>query len=464
MASFNKLAYIDLETTGARPTSDRITEIAIVLVDNHRVTHEWSSLVNPGTTIPPFIQQLTGISQEMVSDAPPFESLIDTIEALLADRYFVAHNARFDYGFMKNAFVRCQRPFHYNALCTVKLSRKLYPQHRRHNLDSLLERHGVSCSTRHRALDDAIVLPAIVESMINDKGLVEVERAMASQSKQVALPPNLSRDSLDNLPEGPGVYLFYGENNTLLYVGKSISIRDRVRSHFYSVMKNDREMQMAQQVHSIDSIETAGEIGALLLEAELIKKQQPIFNRRLRRNGHIYSILWDAADSGIPEIVELQQLSPAQRGNSHGLFRNRKKAVDTLRKLATDHQLCLKTMGLEKGKGSCFSYQLKKCRGACVGDESSEQHRLRLSTALLPIRFKAWPYKGPIGIKEHNPENSFEEIHLVDQWVYIGSAKNHEDVHSLLEQPHAGSLDIDIYRILQKSLSKSVDIIQLGET
>ena len=463
MTTFDKLAYIDLETTGARPASDRITEIAIVLVDKHKVTHQWSSLVNPGTSIPPYIQQLTGITPEMVVDAPPFDELIDTIETLLADRHFVAHNARFDYGFMKNAFSRCQRPFHYTVLCTVKLSRQLYPKYKRHNLDSLLERHGVSCVSRHRALDDAIVLPAIIERMIIDKGRTEVELAMASQTKQVSLPPNLPRNSLDNLPGGPGVYLFYGENDSLLYVGKSINIRDRVRSHFYSVIKNDREMQMAQQVFSIDCIETAGETGALLLEAELIKQHQPIFNRRLRRNGHIYSIHWNAEQTKTPEIVELQQLAPDQRSDGHGLFRNRKKAVDTLRKLATDHQLCLKTMGMEKGKGACFAYQLKKCRGACIGNETPEQHRLRLSTALLPIRFRAWPYKGIIGIRERHPSGAFEEIHLVDQWVYIGSAKSMEEIFSLQEQQKPGSLDIDIYRILQKSLGKSADIIQLTE-
>jgi DNA polymerase-3 subunit epsilon len=399
----------------------------------------------------------------MVATAPRFEELIDTIDELLNERHFVAHNAQFDYGFMKNSYQRAGRNFSLPVLCTVKLSRRLYPEHKRHNLDSLLQRHDLTCESRHRAMDDAMVLPAIVSSMISDKGLEQVEKAMIQQVKQTSLPPNLADGSIEGLPAGPGVYLFYGENGNLLYVGKSINIRDRVRSHFYSVMKNNREMQMAQQVCSIEHIETAGEIGALLLEAELIKTRQPIFNRRLRRNGRLYTIYWDPESRDKPDIIEVQQLETRALANSYGLFRSRKNAMDTLNKLARDHRLCLKTLGVETGKGPCFGYQIKKCQGACVGEESIEQHQLRLTTALLPIRFKAWPYPGVIGIRECHPSLDREEIHLIDHWLYLGSALNAEEVHDLLEQKVPAFLDIDIYRILQKHLRKAADIIHLTE-
>jgi DNA polymerase-3 subunit epsilon len=464
MITFEKLAYVDLETTGTRPANDRITEIAIVLVDGHQVSRRWSSLVNPNASIPPYIQNLTGITNEMVSTAPRFEELIDTIDELLNERHFVAHNARFDYGFLKNSYQRAGRDFSFSVLCTVKLSRRLYPEHKRHNLDSLLQRHDLTCGSRHRAMDDAMVLPAIVSSMISDKGLEQVEQAMAYQVKQTSLPPNLADGSIERLPEGPGVYLFYGEQGNLLYVGKSINIRDRVRSHFYSVMKNDREMQMAQQVCSIEHIETAGETGALLREAELIKTRQPIFNRRLRRNGRLYTIYWDPETHDRPEIVEVQQLEARAQASRYGLFRNRKNALDILNKLAKDHRLCLKTLGMETGKGPCFGYQIKKCQGACVGEESIEQHQLRLTTALMPIRIQAWPYPGAIGIRERHPSLDREEVHIIDHWLYLGSAVNEEEVHCLLEQQKPAFLDIDIYRILQKRLHKAADIIHLTES
>ena len=149
------LAFVDLETTGATATHDRITEIGIVEVDEDGSVREWQQLVNPGMRIPPFIEQLTGISNDMVADAPPFEAIADEALRRLHGRLFIAHNARFDYGFLKTEFKRLGVDFKANVLCTVKLSRALYPEHHRHNLDSLIERHGLHAEGRHRALADA---------------------------------------------------------------------------------------------------------------------------------------------------------------------------------------------------------------------------------------------------------------------------------------------------------------------
>ena len=356
MPTPEKLAYVDIETTGGRANRDRITEIAVVLVDNHEIVHEWSSLINPHCPIPGHIQQLTGITNDMVHDAPDFASLVDTLNDLLTDRYFVAHNARFDYGFMKNAYNSIGLAFNLPVICTVKLSRKLYPQHRRHNLDTLIQRHNITCNTRHRALADALALPRIVANMIDELGRNKVEQAMLEQSATLTLPPRLENVSLDDLPTGPGVYLFYGDNDALLYVGKSKHIQTRVRSHFSGVFKSDRKMQMVQQIEHIETIETAGEIGALLLEANIIKSRQPIYNRRLRRNGQLYGIHWHDETTPVPRIVSIDEIDPSTLGHTYGLFRSKKQIQETLRKLAADHQLCLKQLGLEKGKGACFAY------------------------------------------------------------------------------------------------------------
>src|SRR5258707_12487935 len=149
------LAIVDLETTGAHPAWDRVTEIAVVEVQEGEVVSEWSTLVNPGTSIPPAIQALTGITNAMVADAPAFEDLAADLYERLDGRVLVAHNARFDYGFLRHAFGRAGKRFRARTLCTVKLSRRLYPAHARHNLDSLIERHGLHCDARHRALGDA---------------------------------------------------------------------------------------------------------------------------------------------------------------------------------------------------------------------------------------------------------------------------------------------------------------------
>ena len=155
---FDKLVFLDLETTGTNPVSDRITEIGLVEVDaDGRATH-WSSLVNPGVGIPAFIQSLTGISNDMVRNAPTFDELAPALHDRLQGALFIAHNARFDYGFLRNAFSQAGLPFKSDVLCTVKLSRALYPQERKHNLDTLIERHQLQPGGRHRALADADLL------------------------------------------------------------------------------------------------------------------------------------------------------------------------------------------------------------------------------------------------------------------------------------------------------------------
>jgi DNA polymerase III subunit epsilon len=151
-------AFVDLETTGTRPEADRITEIGIVRVDDDaaglRVT-ERSSLVDPEVPIPPAIQALTGITDAMVARAPSFSTIANDVRDLLAGCVFVAHNARFDYGFLKHAFARLERAFSARVLCTVRLSRRLFPEADGHGLDALIARHAIAVTERHRALGDA---------------------------------------------------------------------------------------------------------------------------------------------------------------------------------------------------------------------------------------------------------------------------------------------------------------------
>lgn len=166
--NFEKLVFVDLETTGANPVSDRITEIGLVEVDAHGKATHWSSLVNPEIPIPAFIQSLTGISNEMVHRAPAFSALAEALYERLQGALFIAHNARFDYGFLRNAFSQAGFTFRANVLCTVKLSRRLYPEHNRHNLDSLIARHGLKPDARHRALADADVLWQLWQKIRSD--------------------------------------------------------------------------------------------------------------------------------------------------------------------------------------------------------------------------------------------------------------------------------------------------------
>lgn len=454
-----RLAFIDLETTGANPVRDRITEIGIVEVDGD-VVSTWSTLVNPERTIPQFIQQLTGINDAMVADAPTFAQVAAELAERLHGRLFIAHNARFDYGFVCHEFQRLGQRFRADVLCTVRLSRKLYPEHHKHNLDSLIVRHDLQIGAdRHRALTDADLIWQFWRLLQQQRDADAVIAAVRHQLQRPSLPPHLDAALLDDLPETPGVYLFHGESDVLLYVGKSINLRKRVLAHFAADVREHKEMQLAQQVRRIDWRETVGELGALLLEANLVKARQPLHNRRLRRAAELcaWQLQEVAAGDFRPRLVSDMEADFGRSDDLFGPFANKREAVNTLRKIAEAYALCPAILGLEKlsqpGR-ACFAHQTGKCRGACIGKEAIGLHSARLMAALAKLKLKPWPYSGPIGLVERDEFMDMEEIHVVDGWRYLGTAKSEDEVRELLVQAGEVRFDLDIYKLLRTHLGK----------
>ena len=445
------LAFVDIETNGGVATLDGITEVGIVEVDEDGV-REWSKLIRPEGRIPEFISRLTGITNEMVADAPRFAEVATEIYERLDGRLFIAHNARFDYGFLRNAFERAGLLLRPAVLCTVKLSRALYPEHKRHGLDSLIERHALQVGERHRALADAQLVWQFWQHIHREFDPARIDTEVARLTGHPSLPPHLDESVIDELPERPGVYLFFGENDLPLYVGKSKEIRSRVLSHFSADHGSAKEMSLSQQVRRIEWIETAGEVGALLLEASLVKARQPIHNRRLRRQLDLCA--WQLVDDGQggwrPELVYARDVLPGRQDGLFGFFSSRAAAIRALRALAEEHDLCQVCLGLEKRRAGqpCFGYQLKRCRGACTGGETHAMHGARLMMALHKLKVEPWPHPGPVGIREG------EALHVVDNWCYLGTARNEADVYALLE---AGppAFDGDIFKILQKALPRA---------
>lgn len=453
-----RLAFIDLETTGGNPVRDRVTEIGIVEIDSDRVD-TWSTLVNPERAIPPFIEQLTGISNAMVAGAPTFAELADALAERLAGRLFIAHNARFDYGFIKNEYGRLGQRFRAEVLCTVRLSRALFPQHPRHNLDSLIARHRLVPSDRHRALADADLIWQFWSLLRQHPGDAALADAVRAQLKRPSLPPHLDPELLDDLPEAPGVYLFYGDNNVLLYVGKSVNIRQRVLSHFGADTREYKAMRLTQEIRHIEWQETVGEFGALLLESRLIKDRQPIHNRQLRRSADLCSWALEERAPGDfrPRLMRGQDTDFGGSEPLFGLFATRRQATEALQKLADAHALCPVVLGLEKSTlpgRPCFAFQVHKCKGACVGQEPLAHHSLRLQMALARMRLQTWTYPGAIGLVERNDFLDVEEVHLVDGWRYLGTARSAADVDALLQQAAHVSFDRDTYKLLTTQLAK----------
>ena len=292
-------------------------------------------------------------------------------------------------------------------------------------------------------------------------------KAIRSQLKQPSLPPHLSLEQLKRLPSSPGVYLFYGENDTVLYIGKSVDIRSRVYSHFAGDHRAHKEMRLSQQVRRIDFIETAGEFGALLLEARLVKELTPIHNRQLRRTRDLYSIrLARSVKFGSkPEIVLLKDLGGNELEGLYGMFRTRRQADTALREVILAHGLCNRTLGLEKGNGACFNYQIKKCRGACVGQESLQLHEARLVTAFASMKVRSWPFIGAIGIREKSDTSDRTEIHVFNHWCHLGTVDSEDRLWEILDSSDMLPFDLDGYKILIRFLEKNrqdIDLINLS--
>lgn len=444
------IAFVDLETTGGNAIHDRITEIGIVEVGPDGVS-EWSSLVNPECSISPAIQSLTGISNDMVADAPTFSGLAKEVHMRLEGRVFVAHNARFDYGFLKQSLAREGYAFRPTVLCTVKLSRHLFPHYPKHNLDALIERHGLFADARHRALADAQLIHQFwnkVHALFQPEIL---DAALRHLTRRPALPPHLDAAMIDDLPDGPGVYLFYADSDLPLYIGKAKDIRKRVLSHFAADHSSAKEMSLAQQVRRIEYIETGGEIGALLQEAQLVKKMLPTHNRQLRRTRELCSIRLreHPAHGLLPEIVFASDLDFGRQDKLYGLFKTQREAKNVLKDLAREHRLCEGLLGLEKLRpgGPCFGFQIRTCNGACIGKEPALSHAARLVIGLSRLKLKVWPFAGPAVIREGH------EVHVIDHWSYLGSAKTEAEIWQLLETGRP-QFDRDTYRILQKASAR----------
>jgi DNA polymerase III subunit epsilon len=450
------LVFVDLETTGGNAAYHRITEIGIVRVEQGETVEEWSSLVNPECRIPPYIEEFTGISNEMVASAPRFADIAKLVFEKLqspAQRapVFVAHNARFDYSFLRVEFRRVEVCFRAKVLCTVKLSRRLFPQHPRHSLDALIERHDLTCDMRHRALGDARVLRDFWIKLRRE--LPEQALAAAAQTVLGAhrMPAHLPADLADQLPEGPGVYRFFGLDDALLYIGKSTSLRRRVLSHFAAEHSDAKEQKLARQVRRVDWLETAGELGALLREADWIKTQRPLYNRRLKPSSGDITIRI-AENTGLVEFVAIAELDPQELGRCCGVFHSHKDARKALTDIARAQRLCLKILGLEQSAGSCIGYQIGRCKGACVEQEPLVLHALRLRMALSSLTLKSWPFPGRVALRERDPQGAVD-LHVVDHWTYLGTARSEDELASLAAKAATAPFDAHVYRILVRHLA-----------
>jgi DNA polymerase-3 subunit epsilon len=446
-------AIVDLETTGGHVTRDRITEIGLLLIDGEHV-ERLSYLVNPGQPIPPFIENMTGISDAMVADAPSFSRLAPSILPLLEGRLLLAHNVRFDYGVLKNEFKRAGLSFRSEVLCTVKLSRRLYPEHYKHNLDAIIARHHIVLPARHRALADAEGVYRFILSASEELGVEKVLSTAQALIGESAPPAGLDAATYDALPDVAGVYSVFDTTGLPLYVGRASNIRRQVLAHFGC--GKQKEVQLAEQAGRIEWQETLGDFGAALLEIMQLKRLHPRLNARGRLRGETCSICLEMHADGFlrPRIVATEQLSFSPAAAHHGLFRTMRDARKALQDLATGACLCQSVLGIERvtsRKGRpCDGRAAGRCPGACIGLETADAHNARLQAAITRLSLQDWPYASAIAIVEQDKVSGEAREYVFDRWRYYGFRTPGKEE----ELREGGLLDPDLVKLLKTSLRK----------
>lgn len=271
-------AIVDIETTGSFAASNGITEIAIFVHDGEKIIDRFETLINPQKPIPHFIQTMTGITNEMVADAPAFEEVAKHIFELLNDKIFIAHNVNFDFSFLKRQLQQCGYELQVKKLCTVRLTRKVFTELPSYSLGNICRDLQIPIQNRHRAAGDALATVQLFELLLRNNAEPHILQFLKKSSKEQYLPLHLPREKIDQLPRKPGVYYFRNQKGKVIYVGKAKSIKHRVSSHFTHNGAGKQKQEFIRNVHDISYQLCGTELMAAVLEETEIKRLWPIYN------------------------------------------------------------------------------------------------------------------------------------------------------------------------------------------
>lgn len=451
-----KYAIIDVETTGLSGTANKVTEIAVVIHDGVKVVEEFHTLVNPQVPIAPYVVGLTGIDDNMVKDAPVFNEIASQLVEMTESCVFVAHNVSFDYRVIQNEFNALGISYERKKLCTVRLSRKIFPGLKSYSLGKLCSYLNIELNNRHRAKGDTDATVILFEKLLQ----LDVDNLIAGQlnkkNGETSLPSLLSKNTVDKLPAKPGVYYFKDNNGKIIYVGKAIHIKKRVLSHFYD--KNENEIALCRETAAIDFEESGNELLALLMESAAIKKYFPKFNRAQRISNRGYAILSYTNRLGIIQLgYNKSKLVPKPLA----VFYKISDCVAFLENLCERFDLCPKYTQLLPSSSSgsgCDHFKLDNCHGVCKGEETVEQYNQRVREALENSRELADNYV-LIGSGRNSSEKG---IVWVENGIYRGYGFIGTDVQisvydEFMDHIELQNNDNDSYSIVQKFLTNEKD-------
>jgi len=334
-------------------------------------------LVNPEKKIPYRITQITGINNQMVSAAPKFFELAKKVIEMTEGRTIVGHNVTFDYNFLRSEFREFEYEFERKTLCTVRNSRKYIKGQASYSLGKLTQALGIPHTDKHRALGDAKATAHLLDILLN----IEPELAGGTNTY---VPPALNKEIIKELPHKTGVYYFLNSKEEVIYVGKSINIHKRILQHLNN-HSTRKSVEMINHIADVKYTLTGSELIALLLESDEIKSIKPLYNRAQRRSIFTHGLFSRINKEGYFELFtnKIEALSKPLTS-----FQSRDAAKEFMFKLTENYELCQKLTGIFKTDGACFDYQIHKCKGACIGQESPEEYNKRVMMAIDRLQFQ----------------------------------------------------------------------------
>ncbi len=445
---------IDVETTGR---GNKITEISIFKYDGKNVVDEFTSLVNPEALIPDYITALTGIDNAMVANAPTFSEISEQVLSITENAIFVAHNVNFDYNVIRNEFKALDINFTRRKLCTVRLSRTLFPGFRSYSLGKLCHSLHIDLVDRHRARGDAEATVTLFEKILaHEQSNLAITSFMKKTSKESVLPPHLESQVFHNIPNAPGIYYFKNKKGKIIYVGKAINLKKRVLGHFYN--KSEKELNLCRETADIDFELSGSDLIARLMEDAAIKHHFPIYNQAAKRTPKPYAI-FSYEDRG--GVIHLAFNTLKATPNPLQIFHSIRDCRVYLEQLCEQFELCPKYCHLQESVWICSHYKITNCKGICKGEESLVSYNERVQLAMEYITNS----NQNIVLKEKGRHAQEEAFILIKNGTYLGYGfvdvseqvlNTHELEPFLISQKDT----MDVRGILRKVLMQKTSSIQ----
>jgi len=456
-------AVLDVETTGGSPKRERIIEIAIIKTDGEKIIDRYETLVNPEKNIPPFVSQLTGITNQMVEQAPLFENIAEKIDDFTKECTIVAHNAHFDYGFIKNEFKYIGAYFDRYRICTVKLTQRAYPTLEGYSLDKLAKHFNIEHKDKHRALGDTEATTSLFHILLEQANPEILAQFM--HKGYIHRPPEviISDKIIADVPEETGLLSFFSEAGEMLYVFRSHNLFTRITDMLFYFDPNTHKGNMLKIAKSIKYTITGSEILSQILEITTIHENKPTYNKK--NFGLKLVLLKIVRDKNGYDQLFLER-STSKMDPNIIYFSNYFEGNTALGKLMKMHRLCPNlTSKFSKTAANCDYYDNNMCNGACVGKEDSVSYNRRLSKVLKKLNYKISDFV----LVDEGPEFNLRTLLVIENNRFAGYKIIEEKqleiadfnfLEGLTKVKYHPAIDQLIKKYIDKN--KDLDIIDLG--